>query len=137
MKFFCLEDFKVEFEKLISKKAYCALEQDLVNYFYGKSAKELCSGTRLNNSDITPYIKKRLKGSGGYRFYFLLILKNKSLYFMFVHPKTGPMGVNNITDESKTYLYKKILGCIKTNDLYKIENLNKKIIFRKVKKVKS
>ena len=137
MKFFCLEDFKVEFEKLISKKAYSTLEQNLINYFFGKSAQELCSGTRLNNSDKTPYIKKRLKGSGGYRFYFLLILKDESLYFMFVHPKTGPMGTINITDESKAYLYKKILGCIKTNDLYKIENLNKKIIFRKVKKVKS
>jgi len=137
MKFFCLEDFKVEFEKLISKKAYSSLEQDLINYFFGETAQELCSGTRLNNSDITPYIKKRLKGSGGYRFYFLLILKDETLYFMFVHPKTGPMGANNITDESKTYLYKKILECIKTNDLYKIENLNKKIIFRKVKKVKS
>lgn len=109
MKFFCLQDFKVEFEKLISKKAYSSLEQDLINYFFGKSAQELCSGTRLNNSDKTPYIKKRLKGSGGYRFYFLLILKDESLYFMFVHPKTGPIGANNITDESKAYLYKKIL----------------------------
>jgi len=137
MKFFCLEDFKVEFEKLISKKAYSTLEQDLINYFFGKSAQELCSGTRLNNSDKTPYIKKRLKGSGGYRFYFLLILKDESLYFMFSHPKIGPMGGINITDESKAYLYKKILRCIKTNDLYKLENLNRKIIFRKVKKVKS
>lgn len=63
MKFFCLEDFKLEFEKLISKKAYNTLEQDLINYFFGKSAQELSSGTRLNNSDQTPYIKKRLNRS--------------------------------------------------------------------------
>jgi hypothetical protein len=134
MKLFCLEDFKVEFEKLISKKAYNKLEQDLINYFSDKSAQELCSGTRLNNSDQTPYIKKRIKGSGGYRFYYLLILKDESLYFMFVHPKTGPRGASNIDDKSKAFLYKKLLKCIKTNDLYNVEldDVNKKIIFTKV-----
>lgn len=78
----------------------------------------LCSGTRLNNSDEAPYLKKRLGGRGGFRVYFLLIIKSESLYLMFVHPKSGPLGSSNITDESKRYLYKKVLGSIKTNDLY-------------------
>ncbi|MCK4661557.1 MAG: hypothetical protein KAT68_01725 [Bacteroidales bacterium] len=138
MKFFCLEDFKVEVEKLISKKAYSTLEKDIINYFFGKSLKELCSGTRLNNNDKTPYIKKRIKGSSGFRIYFLLIIKDESFYFMFVHPKTGSMGAINITDESKAHLYKKILECIKANNLYSLEldKLNEKIIFEKVKKIK-
>jgi hypothetical protein len=53
---------------------------------------------------------------------------------MFVHPKTGALGSENITDESKAYLYKKILECIKSNDLYQL-TLNKetkKIDFEKV-----
>jgi len=74
MKLFCLEDFKVEFEKLISKKTYKSLEQEFTNYFFRKSAQELCSGTRLNNSDQTPYIKKRMKGSGGYRLTLIMFL---------------------------------------------------------------
>lgn len=37
---------------------------------------------------------------------------------MFVHPKTGSQGAENITDESKTLLYKKVLECIESNDLY-------------------
>lgn len=74
MEIFCLEDFKVEFEKLSSKKSYNSLEQDIIDYFFNKSFQQLCSGTRLNNSEKTPYIKKRLKGRGGFRFYFLLIL---------------------------------------------------------------
>jgi len=37
---------------------------------------------------------------------------------MFVHPKTGSMGSSNINDESKASLYKKVLDCIKSNDLY-------------------
>src|SRR3989304_5483232 len=98
---------------------------------------ELCSGTRLNNSNHTPYIKKRIGGSGGYRFYFLLIIKDESLYLMFVHPKTGSMGAENIKNDSKVYLYKKILKCIKNDDLFSLElsENNTNIIFKKTEKV--
>jgi hypothetical protein len=37
-----------------------------------------------------------------------LIIKDEKLYLMFVHPKTGALGSENITDESKAYLYKKV-----------------------------
>jgi hypothetical protein len=120
MDLYCLEDFKVEFEKLNSKKSYKTIEKDLINYFFDKSSQELSSGTRLNNSDVIPYIKKRLRGSGGFRCYYLLIIKGDALYLMFVHPKTGSRGSENITDESKAYLYKKVLECIKSEDLYKL-----------------
>lgn len=134
MDIFCLEDFKVEFEKLKGKKSYSSIEDDIIKYFFGKTAQELSSGVRLNNSSETPYIKKRLNGSGGFRFYYLLILKDNKLYLMFVHPKTGALGSENITDESKAYLYKKVLDCIKSNNLYQL-TLNKettKIDFEKV-----
>jgi hypothetical protein len=133
MKVFCIEDFKIEFEKLISKKSYSSLTQDIIDYFFGKPFNELCSGTRLNNSDDTPFIKKRLNGRGGFRVYFLLIMKNENLYLMFVHAKTGSLGADNISDESKAYIYKKLLSCIKNNDLYsvKINEGNNKLIFIK------
>lgn len=53
---------------------------------------------------------------------------------MFVHPKTGSMGALNIKDESKAYLYKKTLNCIKLNDLYelKLYEGRKKISFIKL-----
>lgn len=134
MKIFCLQDFKDAFEKLLSNKSYKTIEKDLIDYFFNKSFQNLCSGTRLNNSSETPYIKKRLNGSGGFRCYFLLIMKDENLYLMFVHPKTGSMGAENITDESKAYLYKKVLACIKSNDLFEV-SLDKsvKIIFQKLK----
>lgn len=139
MDIYCLDDFKVEFEKLNSKKSYNTIESDLIEYFFDKSVQELASGTRLNNSDDTPYIKKRLRGSGGFRCYFLLIIKNESLYLMFVHPKTGSKGSENITDESKAYLYKKVLECIKSEDLYKLtlDETQTKINFVKVVNVQS
>ena len=121
MNIYCLEDFKVEFEKFKSKKSYNSFEQEIISYFFNKTKEELCSGTRLNLSEDAPYIKKRLKGSGGFRCYFLLVLKGENLYLMYAHPKTGSMGASNIDDKSKAYLYKKVLTCIKSNDLYHLE----------------
>lgn len=134
MRIFCLEDFKVEFDKLMSKKSYQSIEKEIISYFFNKSAQELCSGVRLNQSIDKPYIKKRLKGRGGFRVYFLLLVKDSNVYLMFVHPKTGTYGSSNITDESKSYLYKKILEAIKKNDLYtlKLNENKKKIIFNKI-----
>lgn len=74
MTILCLEDFKLEFEKLKKKNSYSSIETDIREHFFNKNIQELISGTRLNNSDTTPYIKKRLKGRGGFRFYFLLII---------------------------------------------------------------
>ena len=134
MKIFCLAEFKIEFEKLKSKKSYNSIENDVIDYFFDKSVQELCAGTRLNNSSDTPYIKKRINGKGGFRFYFLLIIKDENLFLMFVHPKTGSLGYENITDESKAYLYKKILGCIKTKELLELTLNQEKtnILFKKI-----
>lgn len=131
MEIFCLEDFKVEFEKLKKKNSYSTIEEDIIEYFFDKEITQLMSGTRLNNSDDAPYIKKRLNGSGGFRIYFLLIIKDKRVYLMFVHPKTGSLGYENITDESKAMLYKKTLEGIKANNLYKITVVNNNLVFKK------
>ncbi len=50
---------------------------------------------------------------------------------MFLHPKTGSLGYENITDASKALLYKKVLECIKTNNLYEVTNENNKLNFKK------
>jgi len=131
MTILCIEDFKVEFEKLKKKNSYSSIEKDIVDYFFDREIQELKSGARLNNSDDIPYIKKRLNGSGGFRTYYLLVIKNEIVYLMFVHPKTGSMGYDNITDDSKALLYKKVLECIKTNNLYKVTVENSKLTFKK------
>ena len=136
MEFYCLEEFKKQYLKLISKKSYQELEKETIEYFSNKNIDELKAGTRLNNSNETPYIKKRISGSGGYRFYFLLLIKKEKLYFMFVHPKTGSLGAENITDLAKKELQDRVYTAIKFNNLYKVvfkenkiafEHLNKKI----------
>jgi len=134
MKIFCIAEFKVEFEKLKSKNSYNSIESDVMDYFFDKSVQDLCAGTRLNNSSTTHYIKKRINGRGGFRFYFLLIIEDESLILMFVHSKTGSLGYENITDESKAYLYKKVLECIKTKELFELtlDLERKNIIFKKL-----
>jgi hypothetical protein len=39
---------------------------------------------------------------------------------MFVHPKTGSLGASNIDDNYKAYLYKKVLACIESDELYEL-----------------
>jgi len=134
VKIFCLPDFKDRFDNLSKKKPYKTLEQDLIDHFFDKGIEHLKSGVRLNFSEHEPFIKKRLEGRGGYRVYFLLIIKLEAAYLMFVHPKTGPDGADNITDESKAKIYKDVLGCIKTNDLFELtlNELKTKIQFQRL-----
>lgn len=133
MTILCLEDFKIQFEKLKKKNAYASIEADVIDYFFDKEMKDIVSGTRLNNSDDTPYIKKRLNGSGGFRIYFLLVIIKDNVYLMFIHPKTGSLGYDNINDASKALLYKKVLECIKTNNLFNVSVENEKLVFEKQK----
>jgi hypothetical protein len=115
----------------LAKNSYKTLADETINYFFGKSIQDLTSGTRLNHSDVSPYIKKRLGGRGGFRVYFLILIKNDSLYLMFVHPKTGVYGADNITDESKAQLYKRVLDRIEQRDLYRlsVDSNNKYLVF--------
>ena len=129
MTVYCLEEFKTEVEKLGKKNSYAAIETDIIAYFFGRSVQELASGTRLNNSDTTPLIKMRVNGSGGLRVYYLLLIKEGNVYLMFVHPKTGSLGYDNITDASKSFLYKKVLEDIKESQLYVVTHQEGKLQF--------
>jgi hypothetical protein len=133
---YCISDFKDAFDDLIKKRPYKDIEVDIIAYFFDKKLEDLQSGKRLNHSQDEPYIKKRLEGKGGFRVYFLIKIIKENIYLMFVHPKTGPQGSDNITDDSKAKIYKNVLECIKTNDLYKLtRNDDKnKLIFTKVEK---
>lgn len=59
------------------------------------------------------------------------IIDDENLYLMFVHPKTGSHGFDNITDESKTYLYKTVLASIKSKDYYEVKTEKNKLVFSK------
>ncbi|SFC07695.1 hypothetical protein SAMN05421747_10427 [Parapedobacter composti] len=114
----CLEDFKSEFEKLVSKSTYKNITKCVIEAFFDKTPEQLCTGTRLNGSAEVPYIKKRLCGRGGYRVYCLLVIKDNAVYLMFVHPKSGSLGSSNITDDFKAAIFKKVYECIREGNHY-------------------
>lgn len=118
MTVYCIEDFKLAYQKLIRKNSYHSLTVDIINYFFCNDVQQLCTGVNLNNSNTIPFIKKRLSGSGGYRLYYLVLIKDSNIYLSYVHPKTGSMGFDSITDDSKSLLFKKTLIAIQTNTLY-------------------
>ncbi|MCU0432308.1 MAG: hypothetical protein MUC87_02505 [Bacteroidia bacterium] len=102
---------------------------DVAEYFNGKEIAEICSGTRLNNSDKFPYIKKRLNGSGGYRIYFLVLIQDENVFLIFIHPKTGPDGAENISDKAKAKYYKDVLEAIKVGNLLEVSTSNRTLSF--------
>ena len=118
MTIYSLKDFKVSLEHLRKKNAYRSIEADLIELLFDKTVEELKAGTCLNQSNETPYIKRRINGSGGYRVYYLLIIREDNLYLMYIHPKTGPFGSPNLKSEAITDLYKEVLKAITDDDLY-------------------
>lgn len=86
MKIYCLEEFKNQFDRLMVKNSYRTLEQEIIDYFFHKTLDQLRAGVNLNRNNQTPYLKKRLRGRGGFRLYFLIIIKDDSLYLIYVHP---------------------------------------------------
>lgn len=138
MRIFCIEEFKNEFDRVSRKNSYKELEKEIINYFFDEklSISDINNGVNLNKSKDTPYIKKRFKGSGGFRIYFLLIIIDHIVYLMYVHPKSGTFGRENIDKKLRTGLYKSILACIKKNNLYSVtvsRSDPKKLVFEKVK----
>ena len=130
MEVFCLEEFKREFYKLKKNNSYNDIEAIIAEFFFGKDVKQFIGlGSKLSGSSDFPFIKMRLKGRGGYRLYYLLFIKDSRLYLMFIHPKTGSLGTENISISFQREIYASLLEAIKTNNLYKLEANDRKLSF--------
>ncbi len=131
---YCIEDFYDEYEKLRKNNSYKEIKQQVIENFLDKDMEALKSDTRLNNSDDFPYIKKRIGGRGGFRVYYLVVVRDSNVYLMFVHPKTGKFGSSNITDEAKKLLFKKVIACIEQDDVFEVTLCREtdELIFEKV-----
>lgn len=112
MKIYCTPEFKKEYDNLLAKNSYADLPRVIIEYFFGKPIADLQSGSRIFNIPKAPYIKKRLNGRGGYRIDFQLIEKEDGeVILVFVYPKTGKHGQQDLsTDFRKTLLKSLILS---------------------------
>jgi len=119
MKLYCTPEFLVEYNHLVKSNSYAFLESELI---------KLCNSTvqqvaSLGTTVLAPlgnllFIKKRLGGSGGFRCYLLTIVVNDEVFLGFVHPKTGSMGGENITDAKKEETLAELLAARNSLGLY-------------------
>ena len=115
MKIFCVASFKTEIERLKKNNSYLGIESDVIHEFFDKEILLLKKGVRLNGEEETPYIKGRINGSSGYRVYYLLIMKDDAAYLLYIHPKKGAFGVDNLLDKFVKELLIDVGSCIETN----------------------
>lgn len=122
MLYYCIQEFKEAIDKLKKNNSYRDIEREVSRFLFieNASSDDFRTGTNLNLSLETPFIKKRLKGRGGYRIYFLLIIKDDKLFLVFIHPKTGSFGSENIKHSFKAEIYKKVVDCIENGNYYSV-----------------
>ncbi|RZK44848.1 MAG: hypothetical protein EOO61_02255 [Hymenobacter sp.] len=120
----CTEEFKQEIEKLRKNGSYANIESVLADAYCDVTFEQANTGDLLGVMPGMNYLKKRLEGSGGYRFYLLAIVKGEKIYLGFVHPKAGRYGGDNVTPEKKKSILKELLAAIKSQQLYRIERDN-------------
>lgn len=119
MEVYCTSLFQKEFEKICKKKNYQDCYSEFVKYFLEQDFKSIPSGSMLYGPPEMALWKKRLPDSSGYRFYFFASIETECVYLAFVHPKTGPLGSPNVTEEFKKQMHRDVLaeikgkGCIK------------------------
>lgn len=121
MDIFCTHEFYTVYLGLAKQKAYRELGDELAEYFFRKDAEDLESGRRLNGNCPIPYIKKRIEGSGGYRIYYLLQISESKSLLLFIHPKNGPDGSENIKDKFKKLYYKQGLEALKSENYLRLK----------------
>lgn len=133
MKCFCLNIFKEEYEKLSRKNSYKNIGKEMYENFFNKKFSEIeGQGIKLNTGSKYPFIKRRIRGRGGYRFYYLMLVMDEKIYFAFLHPKTGSEGSENLKKEFIKKYLKEVLEAIKTDKLIEVipDHDKKTILFK-------
>lgn len=128
MDFECTPEFKKQVEKLSKNKSYRNLESELIE-FIGSDLDNFSIGFNLNRNNSTPFIKKRLNGSGGYRLYYFYTINKETITLLYVHPKTGSEGFESIIDKKKSELMDTRALCKSNRDMFKIEVKNELLTF--------
>lgn len=121
----CTEEFKEEFERLRRNGSYASIEEVLASSYCDITFEQANTGDLLAAMPGMNYLKKRIEGSGGYRFYVLAVVKGERIYLGFVHSKTGRYGGDNVTSEKKKSILKELLAAMRSQQLYKVERSKK------------
>ena len=121
MIFYCTEQFKREYEKLIKKKSYRQnLPKVIIKEMFNSTIEQLnARGRKLNlGTREVDFLKIRLGGSSGYRCYYLMVLNGDKVYLGFIHPKSGTYGAPNITAAAEGDIFQDIQNAAINKDFY-------------------
>lgn len=132
MEILCLPNFKVEVDRLKKNNSYRGIESEIIEEFFDKNILDFKKGSRLNASDDCPYIKGRIGGRSGYRIYYMLIIEKDILYLMYIHPKKGAFGAENITDDFMKELLKDVATASEKNQFLSVNHSadRKKLVYK-------
>ena len=94
-------------KKLEKNNSYSSLRQEIYQYLNGKTSLEHWTqvGSRLNSSVHCPFVRDRVKGSGGYRIYYSFLVIKGQAVIAAVHPKTGTAGKENLSRQERNAVY--------------------------------
>jgi hypothetical protein len=123
VKIFCTDRVKKDITKLSKKSSYSNLKS-LIYEFISKreSIEDWMDGSRIHIGNPNFIcVKKRLGGSGGYRMYYLLTIKDEEITVAAIYPKTGSKGGSDLSDYGKTACIGEALDQIIENSRWRID----------------
>jgi hypothetical protein len=121
MRLFCTEEFKKELGTLKKNNSHAHVEAELVDNYCNKSFSDATKGDLLFDLVNAKFVKKRLSGRGGFRFYVLAVISDENVYLTWVHPKKGFHGMDNTSTARQKELLKTVGTIRKTGgELYEI-----------------
>lgn len=131
MTVYCIEQFKLQFHKLSSHKKYPDFVENFSEAIFDQTFDQASHGRNLNSRGVVPYIKKRIKGRGGYRSHLLSMVKDQAIYLLYVYPKRGPLGSSNMDSKVQGELFKVAAKAIENDDLYIVKKEGENLTFTK------
>jgi mRNA-degrading endonuclease RelE of RelBE toxin-antitoxin system len=138
LKLYAAQTYLTELAKLSKKKKglYSSVSKDVESWFKEHNAFALIWGSNytLRDTGIIRIIKVRLsnsqtnKGSSsGYRLILCCNDKTKTVGLLYIFPKTGPLGMDNINEELEKKLVRRYIEEHKNGSIYCLEKLEEKI----------
>jgi len=144
MDIFLTTEFVSEVTSILKNNSYADCEDSLIGSIFTQKIDQIKSTgcKRLGgNADSNPFLRKRIEiahagKSGGYRLYFWLFIKEENVYLLFIHPKAGKKGGENLTVEKQKELVNTFKTCKNNGTFIQVEydNNQNKIIYCSNKK---
>lgn len=144
MAFFVTNEFVSEVKLLMKTNSHADCEKVIIRGVFNVTLNELCqTGCKRLGGDPSksPFLKKRIETEGagkssGYRLYFWVMIIEKDVYLLFIHPKTGRKSGTNLTIDKQKELVKTFITAKRDNLFKQVEIQNNRIVYTSEKKIK-